>query len=74
VVTVADGLAWVTEGVTPSHDDCAAPGTGRVLARIPLPDPGQDGVLAVSGRYVYYESPAGNGFYVKRVRVPAACR
>jgi len=29
---------------------------------------------AVSGRYVYYERPAGHGFYLKRVTVPAACR
>jgi hypothetical protein len=73
-VTVAGGLAWVTETVNPGRDYCADPVTGHVLARISLPDPAQDGVLAVSGRYVYYESPAGHGFYLKRVTVPAACR
>jgi hypothetical protein len=73
-VTVAGGLAWVTERANPGHDYCADPVTGHVLARISLPDPAQDDVLAVSGRYAYYESPAGHGFYLKRVTVPAACR
>jgi hypothetical protein len=73
-VTVAGGLAWVTEEVNPSHDYCANPVTGKVLARIRLPDPGQDDVLAASDRYVYYESPAGNGFYLRRLPVPGACR
>ena len=73
-VTVAGRLAWVTEGVNPGHDYCADPDTGRVLARIRLPDPGQDGVLAASDRYVYYESRAGNGFYLRRFPVPGVCR
>ena len=73
-VTVAGGLAWVTEEVNPGHDYCANPVTGRVLARIRLPDPGQDGVLAASDRYVYYESRAGNGFYLRRFPVPGVCR
>ena len=72
-VRVAGRLAWVTEGVNPGHDYCADPDTGRVLARIRLPDPGQDDILAVADRYVYYGSPAGNGFYLKRLPVPAAC-
>ena len=72
-VTVAGRLAWVTEGVNPGHDYCADPDTGRVLARIRLPDPGQDDILAVADRYVYYGSPAGNGFYLKRLPVPTAC-
>ena len=73
-VTLADGLAWVSEGVNTGHDYCADPVTGRVLARIRLPEPGQDEVVAVSGRYVYYASPAGHGFYLKRLTVPASCR
>jgi hypothetical protein len=73
-VTVAYGLAWVLEGVNPAHDYCADPVTGRVLARIRLPEPDLDGVLAVSERYVYYQSPAAHGFYLKRLTVPAACR
>jgi hypothetical protein len=73
-VTVVGGLAWVTEGGDPRYDYCADPVTGHVLARIPLPDPPQDGVLAISARYVYYESPAEYGFYLKRLTVPAVCR
>jgi hypothetical protein len=73
-VTVAGGRAWVTEGANPGHDYCADPVTGHVLGRISLPDPAQDGVLAVSDRYVYYENPAGSGFYLDRSTVPTACR
>jgi hypothetical protein len=72
---VADGLAWVTEGVNPRHDYCADPVTGRVLGRIPLPDPLRDAVSAIAGRYVYYLAPApdGAGFYLRRLGVPASC-
>jgi hypothetical protein len=73
-VTVVGGLAWLTEPGNARYDYCADPVTGRVLARIPLPDPDQGGVLAVSARYVYYDSPASGGFYLKRLTVPAACR
>ena len=73
-VTVVGGLAWVTEAGDARYDYCADPVTGHVLARIPLPDPLQGGVLAVSSRYVYYQSPASDGFYLKRLTVPAACR
>jgi hypothetical protein len=73
-VTVAGGLAWVTQGGNARYDYCADPVTGRILARIPLPDPLQGGVLAVSSRYVYYQSPASNGFYLKRLTAPAACQ
>jgi hypothetical protein len=73
-VTVVGGLAWVTEPGNARYDYCADPVTGHVLARIPLPDPVQGGVLAVSSRYVYYDSPASSGFYLKRLTVPAACR
>jgi hypothetical protein len=71
-VTVAAGLAWVTGGANPKHDYCADPVTGRALAQIQLPAPGQDSLLACSARYLYYQSPAG--FYLMRMSVPAACR
>jgi hypothetical protein len=74
-VRVADGLVWVTEGVTPRHDYCADPVTGRVLGRISLPDPDRDYVSAIAGRYVYVLSPApgGAGFYLRRLGVAATC-
>ena len=72
-VRVAGGLAWVTEGVNPRHDYCADPVTGRVLGRIPLPGPAS--VLAITGRYVYYQVPAPDetGSYLRRLAVPAGC-
>ena len=73
-VRVADGVAWVTEQVDSRHDYCADPVTGRVLARIAVPDPGQDYVLAIAGSYVYYQAPAGGGFYLRRLHVPVGCR
>jgi hypothetical protein len=75
-VRVADGVAWVTEQVGSRHDYCADPVTGRVLGRIPLPDPDQDYVMAVAGSYVYYQAPApdGGGAYLRRLGVPASCR
>jgi hypothetical protein len=73
-VRVADGEAWVAEQVSSRHDYCADPVTGRVLGRIPLPDPEQDYVLAIDGPYVYYQAPADNGFYLRRLGVPADCR
>ena len=73
-VRVVGGRAWVAVGADPGDDYCANPVTGRILARIALPDPLQDGVLAVSSRYVYYQSPTAAGFYLNRVPVPAACR
>jgi hypothetical protein len=73
-VRVADGVAWVTEEVNPSHDYCADPVTGRVLGRISLPAPAVDYVTAISGRYVYYLAPAGPGSYLRRLGIPAGCR
>jgi hypothetical protein len=70
---VADSVVWITELAAPDRDYCADPVTGRVLARIQLPDPRQDALLAVSDRYLYYQSPASSGFYLDRVAVPAAC-
>jgi hypothetical protein len=71
--TVADGVVWITDLAAPDRDYCADPVTGQVLARIRLPDPGQDALLAVSDRYLYYQNPASSGFYLERVPVPAAC-
>jgi hypothetical protein len=70
---VADSVIWITDRAAPDRDYCADPVNGRVLARIPLPDPLRDALLAVSDRYLYYQSPASSGFYLDRVAVPAAC-
>lgn len=74
-VRVAGGLAWVTDRAS-ARRDCADPVTGRVLGRIPLPDPTRDYVSAIGGGYVYYLAPApgGAGFYLRRLGVPASCR
>jgi hypothetical protein len=72
-VVVADGVAWVTEQVSSRHNYCADPVTGRVLAPIPLPDPGRDYLLAISGHYLYYAATDG-GSYLRRLGVPASCR
>jgi hypothetical protein len=72
--TVADGVVWVTDYVGGARRNyCADPVTGRRLATLPLPDLDQDHLLAVSDRYLYYDAPASNGFYLKRIPVPAAC-
>lgn len=73
-VRVAGRVTWVTEQVNPRHDYCADPVTGRVLGRIPMPDPGRDYVSAIAGRFVYYLAPAGAGFHLRRFGVPASCR
>ena len=75
-VRVADGLIWVSQQVNASRDYCANPVTGRVLGRLPLPDPDRDWVTAVTGQYVYYVAPArsGAGFSLRRLGIPAGCR
>jgi hypothetical protein len=71
---IADEVAWITdEGGGARRNYCANPVTGLRLATIPLPDLDQDRLLAISGLYLYYESPASSGFYLDRVPVPAAC-
>jgi hypothetical protein len=71
---VADGVAWITDYTGGARRNyCANPVTGLRLATIPLPDLDQDSLLAVSVRYLYYDSPASSGFYLRRVPVPAAC-
>jgi len=73
-VRVADGAVWVTDQVGSGRNYCADQVTGRVLAPISLPDPGQDYLLAISGQQLYYAVPASGGFHLKRAQVPAACR
>lgn len=75
-VRIADGVAWVTDQVNPRHDYCADPVTGRLLGRIPLPEPARDYVSAIAGREVYYLAPApgGTGSRLSRLGVPASCR
>jgi hypothetical protein len=70
---VADGVVWITDLAAADRDYCADPVTGRVLARVRLPDPRQDDLVAISRQYLYYDSPASGGFYLSRVRVPGAC-
>lgn len=72
-VRVADGVTWVTDQASVNRNYCADPVTGRRLAPIPFPDSGQDYLLAISGRYVYYQAPAGNGFRLERLAIPAGC-
>jgi hypothetical protein len=74
-VRVADGLVWVSQEASPARGYCADPVTGRALGRVPLPQPDQDYVTAVTDRYVYYLAPArsGTGFNLRRLGVPAAC-
>ncbi len=74
-VRVAGRLVWVSQQASPARDYCADPVTGRALGRVPLPQPDQDYVTAVTDRYVYYLASAGSGtgFYLRRLGVPAAC-
>jgi hypothetical protein len=66
-------VVWITDLAAPNRDYCADPVTGRVLARVQLPSPRQDALVAVSRQYLYYDSPASSGFYLDRVSVPGAC-
>jgi hypothetical protein len=74
-VRVADGLAWVSQEAGSARDYCADPVTGRALGRVPLPQPDQDYMTAVTDRYVYYLAPAGSGtgFNLRRLGTPAGC-
>jgi hypothetical protein len=60
-------------GPGPSGDYCADPATGRPLATSPLPDLTQDQLMTVAGQRVDYSAPAGSGFQIRTVPVPAAC-
>ena len=68
------GVLWVrNEATGPAQNYCADPATGRRLATVLLPNPGQDYLLVVTGGRIYYSVPASAGFVIRTVPVPAAC-
>jgi hypothetical protein len=68
------GVLWVrNQAAGPAQNYCADPATGRRRATLPLPDPGQDYLMAVTGGLIYYSVPASSGFAIRTVPVPAAC-
>jgi hypothetical protein len=72
-VQVADGLVWVTSGGGPGPSFCADPLSGRVLARLKLPQP--DRVLAIGAGQLFYAAPAPNGDeYVEQEPLPGGCQ
>ena len=71
---VSNGTLWViSEAAGPALNYCADPATGRRRATLPLPDLGQDYLMAVTGGLIYYSVPASSGFAIRAVPVPAAC-
>jgi hypothetical protein len=71
---VWSGVLWVrNEATGPAQNYCADPATGRRLATVLLPSPGQDYLLAVTRGRIYYSVPASAGFVIRTVPVPAAC-
>ena len=75
-VRVADGALWLTDPVGgATRNYCADPVTGRVRAPLPLPDLGQDELLAVGAGVLYYAAfdSSGNGWRIATAPVPAAC-
>jgi hypothetical protein len=73
-VWVANGLVWVTQAAGgPRLNFCAAPGTGHVLASLPLGGADSGIVRAIGSQYLYYLPNTGNPL-LSRVRIPAACR
>jgi hypothetical protein len=77
---VWDGKLWVRDQAAGAAQNyCADPVTGRRLATLPLPDLGQDYLMAVTGGLIYYSVPASrsgsasSGFAIRTVPVPAAC-
>jgi hypothetical protein len=72
-VQVADGLAWVTSGGGPGPGFCADSSSGRVLARLKLPQ--ADRLLAIGPGQLFYAAPAPNGSeYVEQEPLPSGCR
>ena len=68
------GVLWVrNQAAGPAQNYCADPATGRRRATLPLPDLGQDYLMAVTGGLIYYSVPASSGFAIRTVPVPAAC-
>lgn len=67
------GLLWVTR---PAGDYCADPHNGRVLARVPLPDPAADSLIGVEGDSLFYAASRpddGGRSYVEEEPIPTAC-
>ena len=74
------GKLWVRDQAAGAAQNyCADPATGHRLATLPLPDLGQDYLMAVTGGRIYYSVPArssvpaSSGFAIRTVPVPAAC-
>jgi hypothetical protein len=73
-VWVANGLVWVTQaGGGPRLNFCAAPGTGHILASLPLGGADSGIVRAIGSQYLYYLPNTGNPL-LSRVPIPAGCR
>jgi len=73
-VWVANGLVWVTQAAGgPRLNFCAAPGTGHVLASLPLGGADSGIVQAIGSQYLYY-LPNTASPLLRRVPIPAACR
>ncbi|HLK78432.1 MAG TPA: hypothetical protein VKU77_32885 [Streptosporangiaceae bacterium] len=73
-VWVANGLVWVTQAAGgPRLNFCAAPGTGHVLASLPLGGADSGIVRAIGSQYLYYLPNTANPL-LSRVRIPAPCR
>jgi hypothetical protein len=73
-VWVANGLVWVTQAAGgPRLNFCAAPGTGHVLASLPLGGADSGIVRAIGSQYLYYLPNTGNPL-LSRVPIPAGCR
>jgi hypothetical protein len=74
-VQAGDGMAWVfPSGGGPGPSFCADPSSGRVLARVVLPQ--SDYILAVGPRQLFYAAPTPNGAndYVVTESLPTGCR
>jgi hypothetical protein len=74
-VEVADGMAWIYPSASgPGPSFCADPSSGRVLARLTLPQQGR--ILAIGPRQLFYAVPAPSGVndYLETEPLPASCR
>lgn len=72
---IADGLLWVALPVgRAARNYCADPSSGRPLAPIRLPQPGQDDLLAIGPHQIFYAAPDRTGSYLRQTPIPAGCR